>query len=327
MPTPKTKKPNAARPTTDGMTIRLALFTAMVMTLTFGLVFVWSKIIEKPAPVTPTPVVPAVVPAPVLPEPDPTPEPYLTTPLRERPAGMICDELNYICIEEAASSTLLTSPFIIKGNGSAFENHINWRLLDGNGQEIEKGFVMAQPQVEYGPGDFTIRAFITSVPKTEMGTLEALEYSAKDGEPINVAKVPVRLPSQTMIVRYFAKPPGGSTTEKFEIACDEVAVHEATVPRGALPVETSLRYLLARELWESLDRYSAIPEGTRLISLNVSGGTATAVFSPELENYGGGSCNVEAIRAQIESTLKQFSSVKNVVIAVEGKKPEETLQP
>jgi spore germination protein GerM len=72
---------------------------------------------------------------------------------------------------------------------------------------------------------------------------------------------------------------------------------------------------------------SAIPERTELVSLSVSGGLAKVVFSPELENYGGGSCNVGAIRAQIEQTLKQFSSVDRVEISVVGKSAAETLQP
>lgn len=71
---------------------------------------------------------------------------------------------------------------------------------------------------------------------------------------------------------------------------------------------------------------STIPSGTQLISLNITDQTAYADFSKELQNYGGGSCSVAAIRAQIEKTLKQFSTVQNVVISVEGK-AEGILQP
>lgn len=114
--------------------------------------------------------------------------------------------------------------------------------------------------------------------------------------------------------------------------CSEVTQTTETIAPTNLPVEATLRKLLAKDPavidQQAQPGYGTyIPKGTRLISLKVSGGTATAVFSSELENYGGGSCNVEAIRAEIEQTLKQFSSVHQVVISVEGKTPEESLQP
>ncbi|MBU4332677.1 GerMN domain-containing protein [Patescibacteria group bacterium] len=72
---------------------------------------------------------------------------------------------------------------------------------------------------------------------------------------------------------------------------------------------------------------NAVPTGTKLLSLEIRDGAAYAHFSKELQNYGGGSCAVSAIRAQIESTLKQFPTVDSVVISVEGVLQEEVLQP
>jgi spore germination protein GerM len=40
----------------------------------------------------------------------------------------------------------------------------------------------------------------------------------------------------------------------------------------------------------------------------------------------GGSCRVTAIRAQITQTLEQFSTIKNVIISVNGS-VDEALQP
>jgi len=76
----------------------------------------------------------------------------------------------------------------------------------------------------------------------------------------------------------------------------------------------------------SLD--TAIPRGTRLNSIWIQDGIAHVDFSKELRNYGGGSARCLAIRAQIEETLKQFPTVKEVVITVEGKgESEGILQP
>lgn len=56
----------------------------------------------------------------------------------------------------------------------------------------------------------------------------------------------------------------------------------------------------------------------RLLKLTITDGVALANFSDELRAYGGGSTRVTMIRKQIEGTLRQFPSVKQVVIAIEG---------
>ena len=67
--------------------------------------------------------------------------------------------------------------------------------------------------------------------------------------------------------------------------------------------------------------------GVKLLSLNINkDGTATADFDEQLEAGVGGSCKVEAIRAQIIETLKQFPTIKEVVISINGN-TQDILQP
>jgi hypothetical protein len=61
-----------------------------------------------------------------------------------------------------------------------------------------------------------------------------------------------------------------------------------------------------------------IPSGTKLNSLLIKNGIATADFNAKLTDGVAGSCKVGAIRAQIEETLKQFPSIQDVVISVNG---------
>jgi spore germination protein GerM len=68
-----------------------------------------------------------------------------------------------------------------------------------------------------------------------------------------------------------------------------------------------------------------IPEGTELLSVVIVDGVATADFSEELLDFGGGSLNVQTITAMIEATLMQFPEVDEVVILVEGE--PDRLQP
>lgn len=63
----------------------------------------------------------------------------------------------------------------------------------------------------------------------------------------------------------------------------------------------------------------------RLRKLTIVDGVATADFSKEMAAYGGGSARVSAIEEQVTLTLKQFPSVKEVRILVDGK--PDTLQP
>lgn len=55
-----------------------------------------------------------------------------------------------------------------------------------------------------------------------------------------------------------------------------------------------------------------------LHKLTITNGVATANFSRELRAYGGGAARVQMIRQQIERTLRQFPSVQQVVIQIEG---------
>ena len=67
-------------------------------------------------------------------------------------------------------------------------------------------------------------------------------------------------------------------------------------------------------------------EGIIIQSLVVEDGIAKADFNSELEKAVGGSCRVAAIRTQITETLKQFQTVKSVVISIDGR-TEDILQP
>lgn len=67
-------------------------------------------------------------------------------------------------------------------------------------------------------------------------------------------------------------------------------------------------------------------ERVRLLNLTIEDGVATANFSQEMRAYGGGSARVQSIREQINRTLKQFPTVDEVRIAIEGE-TEGVLQP
>ena len=72
--------------------------------------------------------------------------------------------------------------------------------------------------------------------------------------------------------------------------------------------------------------FTNINSGVKINSLDLNNGILKIDFDDEIEFQVGGSCRVTAIRAQIIETLKQFSTVKEVIISVNGR-VDDILQP
>lgn len=64
--------------------------------------------------------------------------------------------------------------------------------------------------------------------------------------------------------------------------------------------------------------FSSLPEGSRLRLQRLEAGTAVVLLELPPGMSLGGSCAVEAIRAQVEATLRQFPEVQRVVVQLAG---------
>lgn len=93
---------------------------------------------------------------------------------------------------------------------------------------------------------------------------------------------------------------------------------------GRAAIEELLRGPSEQE--KSSSYFTNIAPNVRINSLTIENGTAKIDFSEELGRNIGGSCRVTAIRAQITQTLKQFPTVEEVAISINGKM-EDILQP
>jgi hypothetical protein len=240
--------------------------------------------------------------------------------------GNLCDSGDFICISDDYRNATLSNPLTVSGTALVYEGRLSWRLLLGNGndRELASGVVQAERAPDGVPAAFTIRAFAPDSMTAASGvaTLVLFEPSLKDGQPIHVLRVPVRVSNETSAITVF------SATPKTGDDCKTLAPMTIRVPKTALPVEASLqRLLLLRPTPERPSDLSMIPEGTKLLSFTLKDGVATAVFSRELDQGIAGSCRVSVIREQISRTLMQFPSIKKVVIIAEGKTEDTTLQP
>ncbi|MFZ2682273.1 MAG: GerMN domain-containing protein [Patescibacteria group bacterium] len=113
------------------------------------------------------------------------------------------------------------------------------------------------------------------------------------------------------------------------VNCEQVfPVTRAITPTVAVAKEALDQLLSGVMAVEKSEGYiSNLASGARVESLVVADGEATVTFSNELATGLAGSCKVTAARAQIEATLRQFSSIQSVVIRIDGVPDEEVLQP
>lgn len=115
-----------------------------------------------------------------------------------------------------------------------------------------------------------------------------------------------------------------------EISCNKVFAVERTILKTESTGSASLLELFKGPTEEEKNAgfYTSINNGVILQSLMIGmeSGTARADFNEKLQEGVGGSCKVSAIRAQITETLKQWPTIKSVIISINGNS-EDILQP
>ncbi len=149
----------------------------------------------------------------------------------------------------------------------------------------------------------------------------------KQKETEDILPVPVESEEkkESMTIKVFF----GNSEQNLEALCEKVFPVERTIEKTEAVARAALEELLkgptsdekAMGYFTNLNK-----EGVKIQSLVIEDGTARVDFSEELEFQVGGSCRVAAIRAEIRETLKQFPTVENVEISINGR-TEDILQP
>jgi spore germination protein GerM len=112
------------------------------------------------------------------------------------------------------------------------------------------------------------------------------------------------------------------------VSCNKVFPVEREVPKTMSVARAAVEELLkgATEGEKAQGFFTSINPGVKIQKLTIVNGVASIDFDEQLEYQMGGSCRVSAIRAEITETLKQFSTVKSVIISVDDR-TEDILQP
>jgi len=250
---------------------------------------------------------------------------------KDRANTNVVENKSGIQIFSPKENELISSPLkitgLVNGDGwTAFEGQVGIvRLFDSNNKELALGILTATEEWMKLPVNFETTLFF-DYPGDGIGKLVFYNENAS-GEPERdkTFTLPVTLQksfSDSMVVKtYF----GNNITE---VSCDTVFYAERRIQKTQAPAGVALEQLLSgpTNLETRAGFFTTISPGVKVQSLVITDGVAKVDFNGELQKGVAGSCKVTAIRAQIEETLKQFSTVKSVIISIDGK-TEDILQP
>ena len=231
-----------------------------------------------------------------------------------------------ISVDSPKAGAELSLPFSVKGQARVFENTINFKIKDSENNVLYEGIGMAQaPDMgKFGPFEKEI-SYLYQKPAGSEVIIEVFELSAKDGSVINLVSLPVRLNvenAQTIKVFYL------NNNLDPEISCNKVFPVERIISQDGSPIEGALKALVGEINPADVEKgYDTnLNFGVFVKKWSLKDGVARVDFNEALEQGVGGSCKVATIRAQITETLKQFSSVKEVIISIDDR-TEDILQP
>jgi|SRR3989339_55210 len=113
-----------------------------------------------------------------------------------------------------------------------------------------------------------------------------------------------------------------------EYSCVKVFPVERELEKTKAPARKALELLLLgpSEKEKQEGYMTTISPNVKIQSLVIENGMAKVDFDETLEFQVGGSCRVSSIRAEITQTLKQFATVDDVIISINGR-TEDILQP
>jgi len=242
--------------------------------------------------------------------------------------GNILEKANLIQADIKPNQEI-KSPLIITGKARGFwffEADFQIELLDASGSRITTA--IAKAGTDWMTEEFVFFKAILEFQATDTkGTL-----IFKKNNPSGLSQnddsliIPVKIKqsdSQTRVNVYFS-----NSRLNPETICEKVHPVKREISKTQAVGKAALEELLKGPTDDEKNSGFAtnINSEVKLQKLIIENGVAKADFNERLGFQIGGSCKVLAIRAQIEETLKQFPTVDNVIISINGNS-EDILQP
>lgn len=244
--------------------------------------------------------------------------------------GNELDKSDLIRVDNPRPNQTIGSPLLITGQARGywfFEASFPIKVFDENNNLLTT--IIAQAQSDWMTEDFVPFEAKLDFPLPESG--EGRMVFQKDnpsGLPENDDElvVPIKFGGTAELMKvkvYF-----NNSRMDPEVSCNKVFPVEREVAKTQAVARVALDELLAgiKPNEENQGFFTSINPGVKINSLTIADGVAKVDFDKQMGYQVGGSCRVSAIRAQITETLKQFPTVKQVIISVNGN-TEEALQP
>lgn len=239
-------------------------------------------------------------------------------PLPKETSETVDDLNNPIIIESPAESAKVPRTFMVTGRASTTMKTITATLKD------DKGVVLSKSETVITGEKDVFQRFSMQLSSGEYQGAARIEIVSSAVQFAVRRNITIADPDTVTINAYFGK----NSTDN-NVICEKVfpvsRVVSAKTGVYREAVEALLRGLTSSET--ALGYFTSLPTNVKIKSLAVDArGTLTIDFDNGLQKGVAGSCRVTAIRAQIETTLKQFPEVREVVIMVNGK-TDDVLQP
>lgn len=243
--------------------------------------------------------------------------------------GKTENKSNLIKVETPKPNDIIPSPLIVKGEARGvwfFEGDFPVKLLDKKGDLLSLGIARAK-------GEWMTENFVPFEAEIEFenpaegqGVLVLEKDNPSDmPEHDDELIIPIVFGEQKdlTVKAYF-----NNSKMDPEFSCNKVFSVQREIPYTKAVARAAIEELLKGPTEEEKEDgfFTNINSGVKINSLVVDGRIAKVDFDERIEYQVGGSCRVSAIRAEITETLKQFESVDEVIISVNGR-TEDILQP
>ncbi len=228
-----------------------------------------------------------------------------------------------IMVRHPAEGAIVGLPLKIQGEGREFESTVRYRVKTESGSILADGATIAE-----APDMGQFGQYLVSLPlnltKATPVTIEVFANSPRDGAEIDkITRSATIDPNLRALEIYF-----GNSESDPKGECEKVIPAIRSIGKVEKIGTAALQELLKGPTDEekALGFLTSLPADAKLQTFTIEGTEGRPDFTAELDKGIAGSCRVLAIRAQIEKTILQFSTIESVRISIEGR-TEDILQP
>ena len=211
-------------------------------------------------------------------------------------------------LEIYIDSVVPANPLVVSGRARTFENTVQVRARDADGNIIAAEHVTSVGEMGHH-NPYTAQLWVARDPGPRL-KVEAFEYSAADGTVRSLTSRVV--PYDVARTRMTLDLPVGND-------CVETRAFTRLVPKSVGVARLLVEALIAGPdaAEKAAGAVSPFPQGSDVNSVVLRDGVLTVDFNERLQNVGG-SCAASAIRQSITRTLARLPTVKRVVISASG---------